>query len=188
MTMCVVLLVYIQYSGQGVVKCDAMWNNGVVHVENGGVLWCKMWNVVVEYGDVEWFDAILDMAVWCWMFEMQCGMCGVVWNVCCGIVWCAIYIWMWWCVWRGVRWNVAEMWWYDLMWIMVRCEMWCVWCDVECRNFRHGVLKMQNVWCGIWCGVECIVLVRGMLHNAKMWKVTWCEMWWCGIVVMKNVA
>ena len=37
--------------------------------------------------DVEWFDAILDMAVRCRMIvEMQCGMCGVLWNVWCGVV------------------------------------------------------------------------------------------------------
>ena len=36
---------------------------------------------------VEWFDAILDMAVRCGMMvEMQCGMCAVVWNVRRGIV------------------------------------------------------------------------------------------------------
>ena len=79
---------------------------------------------------------------------------------------------------------------------MVRCEMWC---DVECCNFRHGVMwnvtEMQNVWCGMsWCGMLC----PGMWNvlQCKMWKVIWCEMWcgivmcemWCGIVVMKNVA
>ena len=38
-----------------------------------------------------------------------------------------------------------------------------MWCDVECCNFRHGVIEMQNVR----CGMECVVLVCGMLHNAK---------------------
>ena len=66
-------------------KCgDAMWNDGV---EYGGVL---MQDVKCGCGipsDVEWFDAILDMAVRCRMIvEMQCGMCGVLWNVCCGVV------------------------------------------------------------------------------------------------------
>ena len=41
-------------------------------------------------------------------------------------------------------------------------------CNVECCNFRHGVIEMQNVRCGIWCGMECVVLVCGMLHNAKL--------------------
>ena len=43
-------------------KCgDTMWNDGVVHVEYGGVL---MQNVVCGIlSDVEWFDAILNMAV-----------------------------------------------------------------------------------------------------------------------------
>ena len=139
------------------VKCDAMWNHGVVH-EECGVLWCKMWNMAVEpiLSDVEWFDAILDM-VWCEMIvEIQCGMCAVgcvLWDS----VMC--HIWMW-CAWCGARWNgrdvewCAEMWWNDLMWIMVRCEMWC---DVECCIFRPGVMwnakyAMSNMaWCGLWC-------------------------------------
>ena len=37
-----------------------------------------------------------------------------------------------------------------------------MWCDVECCNFRHGVMwnaiEMQNVRCGIWRVVECGVL------------------------------
>ena len=34
------------------------------------------------------------------MIEIQCGVRGVVWNVCCGIVG-VIYILMWRCAWRG---------------------------------------------------------------------------------------
>ena len=37
-----------------------------------------------------------------------------------------------------------------------------MWCDVECCNFRHGVMwnatEMQNVRCGIWRVVDCGVL------------------------------
>ena len=58
---------------RSVVKCgDAMWNYGVVHVEYGGVLWCKMRNVVVEYR-VMWNG----LAVWFGMrVEKQCGTCA----------------------------------------------------------------------------------------------------------------
>ena len=123
--------------------CGMVWR----HIKHGGVMWCRM------------------------MAKMQCGMCGVLWNVCCGIVWCVIYMWMW-CAWRGVRWNVGVMWngvlrlvwWSDLVWIMVRCEMWC---DVKCCNFRHGATEMQNVRCGIWCGVEL---------NVVSWYVKCCIM------------
>ena len=44
------------------------------------------------------------------MVEMQCGMCGAVWNACCGIVRRVIYILMWRYAWRGARWNVSVMW------------------------------------------------------------------------------
>ena len=123
--------------------------------------------------------------VWNAVWDVWCGlecvlwdsvMCNLTLNVVMCLAWCEVV-----CG-RDVEWC-AEMWWYDLMRIMVRCEM-CVWCDVECRNFRHGVIKMQNVWCGIWRGVECIVPVCGMLHNAKnvesydvMWNVV---VWNCG--------
>ena len=36
--------------------------------------------------DLEWFDAILYMVSCGMMVKMQCGKCGVVWHVCCGIV------------------------------------------------------------------------------------------------------
>ena len=63
----------------GVVKCgDAMWNE-----------WCATWWCAVAKcgsgipSDVEWFDAILDMAVWCGItVEMQCGMCGTRVGMC----------------------------------------------------------------------------------------------------------
>ena len=131
------------------------------------------------------------------MVEMQCGMCGVVWNACCGIVWCVIYILMWWCAWRGARCKVGMMWngvprCGGVIWCELWCDVKCV-CGVECCSFRHGVMwnvtEMQNVWYGIWRGVEYSVLVCGMLHNARCGNLRcqWCEMW-CGIRVMKNVA
>ena len=57
---------------------------------------------------------------------------------------------------------------------MVRCE---------CCHFRHGVIKMQNVRCGIWRGVECGVLVCEMLHNARCGKLRYdvnVVVWNCG--------
>ena len=77
--------------------------------------------------------------------------------------------------------------WSDLMWIMVRCEMWCdvylkcgaMWNVAISDMVWCGTTEMQNVWCGIWHGVECGVLVCGKLL---------CELWWCRIVTMKNVA
>ena len=198
------------------------------------MVWCcdvvqsQVWNVVMRCGmwwcvviqdvkcgipsDVEWFDAVLDM-LWCGMMvEMQCGMCAVVWNVCCGIVWCAIYIWMWWGGWRGARWNVGVLWngvprcGGDLMWIMVRCEMWC---DVECCNFRHGVMWNANTQCDIEYGVvwtvvswyvECYIMQDvesyDVMWNAVVWNCgdeergtcnvlcdvrcgKWCNVLWC---------
>ena len=167
-----------------VMWCGMMWwymRNMVVCCDAR----CEMWFIP---SDVECFDAILDMVVWCGMMvEMQCGMRAV------GIVWCVVYIWMW-CAWRSEvecgrdvecvvmpvdRFDVN----YGAMWNVV----WCVCemgCNVECCNFRHGVIEMQNVWCGIWLGVECGVLVYGMLHNARCGKLQ-CdvkcggvELWW----------
>ena len=72
---------------------------------------------------------------------MQCGMCGVVWNV----LWDSgmLYLNVMYMAWCDVEWC-AEMW-SDLVGIMVRC----VKCDMERCNFRHGmmwkVIEMQNV-------------------------------------------
>ena len=38
---------------------------------------------------------------------------------------------------------------------MVRCEMWC---DVECCNFRHGVMWNANTQCDIEYGVVWTVV------------------------------
>ena len=82
---------------------------------------------------------------------------------------------------RDVEWC-AEMWWSDLMWIMVRCEMWC---QCGMLQFQTWWIEMQKVRCGIWHGVEYSVLVCGMLHNARCVKLR-SEMR-CEIAV-KNVA
>ena len=157
----------------GVVQCQtrcAMWWCDVeCWCGTRGIWWCAvMQDVKCGCGipsDVEWFDAILDMVVWCGMLvEMQCGMCGVVWNVCCGIVRCVIYIWMRWCAWRGVRCNVGVMWngvlrcggviWCEL-WSDVKCGVICMWNVMRC-----GMLQFQtscdvecdwNAKCGMWC-------------------------------------
>ena len=131
--------------------------------------------------NTEWCEMVWPRVVWCGMMvEMrQCGMCGVVWNVlwnsvmCNFIFECDVHG-----VVRGGMWAwcdlmvCVQMWWNDLMWIMVRCKMWCVMrCDVECCNFRHGAMwnaiEMQNVRGGIWRGVACGVMVCGMLHNTR---------------------
>ena len=60
---------------RGVKRDDAMWNDGVVHVEYGGVLCCDArCDVVVEYRVMwnEWFDAILDM-VGCVLCGLECA-------------------------------------------------------------------------------------------------------------------
>ena len=72
------------------------------------------------------------------MVEMQCGMCTVVWNVCCGIVMCNLYLDVMcvaWCY-VGMMWNGAP-----------RCEMWC---DQYMSNVvRCGMLQFQT-----WCRIE----------------------------------
>ena len=50
--------------------------------------------------------------------------------------------------------------------------------DVECCNFRHGVMwnvtEMQNVRCGIWRGVECCTMQDAescdVMRNAVVWN------------------
>ena len=162
------------------VKCgDAMWN-GVVHVECGGVL---MQDVECSCGipsDVEWFDARLDV-VWCRMMVLKCSVECVMWDS----VMCNLYLNVMCMVW-------CEVWWSDLMWIMVQCEIlqFQTWCDVES-------VWNANVWCGIWCGVDCGVLVCGMLHNAcgklrdakcgvelwwwRMWHMQWAVRLLCDV-------
>ena len=165
------------------VWCDVEWWWGA-----WGMCWCAvMQDVKCGCGipsDVEWFDAILDM-VWCGMrVEMQCGMCGVVWNV-----WCAIYIWMWWCAWCEVKcgcdveWEPSDsMWNYGVLW-NVMCEMLC---DVECCFFRHGVMwnaiEMQMcdveygmVWTVVSWYVECYIMQE--VESYAMWNVV---VWNCG--------
>ena len=174
---------------------DVVWNV----VMRCGMMWC-MGNMLVCC------DARCEM--WLWNTEC-CGMVwchirhGVTWNdgrnavwdVCCGIVCCVIYIWMWWCAWHGMKWNVGTMWNG-----VPRCGgvIWCeLWCDVKCgvmciRNvvpcgMSVAIIVMWNVdWnakCGIWCGVEYGVLVCGMLHNESCGKLQ-CdvkygvELWW----------
>ena len=191
--------------------CDMVWC----------YMWChamsdEVWNVVMRCGMMVWCmgnvvccDARCEMCLW------NTGWCAIVWrhirhgvmrndgwnpmwNVCCGIVGCVIYIWMWWCACCGARWNVGLMWngalrcggmiWRELLrYLYVKCgAMWnvaisdMVWCGMR--------LKCKTVWCGIWRGVDCGVLVCGM-WQCKMWNVTTgCEMRLCGIMVMKNVA
>ena len=162
-----------------VVKCgDAMWNDGVVHGEYQWCAGCKMWNGCGcgIPSNVEWFDAILDMVVWCrndgWtaVWDVWCGlecklwdggMCSLYLNVMC-MTWCEVE-----CG-RDVEWC-AEMWW----WFGVNyggCEMWCDWCGMLPQTWCDWNAA-KTVWCGIWRDVECGVLVCGMLRNARCGKL-----------------
>ena len=130
---------------------DTMWNDSVVHGEYGGVLMQDvklMWLWNTEWHGMVWrrirHNGVMRNDGWNAAWRRY-GMCGVVWNVGCGIVICNLYLnamFMAWCEVEcgpDVEWC-AEMWWCDLMWIMVRCEMWCrmlqfqTWCDVECNR------------------------------------------------------
>ena len=148
----------------GVVKCgDTMWNDGVVHVEYGGVLWCKiMRNVVMEYW-VIWFDAILDMVVWL-HFNYHSASVG---NVCCALerAPCNLYL-------NGVP-RCG-----DLMWIMVRSEMWCVMSVCEMSVVRCGMLQFQT-WCD-WNAKQVCDVEYGVVWNVVSWYVECCIMQdWC---------
>ena len=180
-----------------VVKCgDTMWNDSVVHGEYGGVLMQDvklMWLWNTEWHGMVWrrirHNGVMRNDGWNAAWRRY-GMCGVVWNVGCGIVICNLYLnamFMAWCEVEcgpDVEWC-AEMWWCDLMWIMVRCEMWCrmlqfqTWCDVEC-NRNTTYVEYGVGWNVVSWYVECCIM-----QDAKV--TMWCEMWWCGIV-MKNVA
>ena len=154
--------------GNMVVCCDArcemcLWNTG----------WCAIAWRHIRHGVMrnDGWNPVLD--VWC---GLECvlwdsGMCNLYLNVVMCMVWCVVVCGL------DVEWCV-EMWWSDLMWIVALsvCEMWC---NVECCNFRHGVM-----WNAIEMrrGVDCGVLVCGMLHIMqdvesydRMWNV---ELWW----------
>ena len=142
-------------------KCgDAMWNDGVVHVEYGGVLWrCEMlWNT--ERCGMVWRRHIRHGGV-----MRNDGLNAVCDVWCCGIVWCEIYIRM------CMAWNVGTMWngapKCDLMLNMVWCQ--CMWNVVrrECCHF-----KMLNV---VSWYVECCGRLRCDV-NVVVWKLWWWRM------------
>ena len=141
-----------------------------------GVVWGAMWAWcgMVCWDVVEWFDANYGatwnvvrcgmlqsqtwwmwlkckISVWCGIWRVvDCGVlvCGMLHNARCGklsdvVVWCKI-----------------KMWWCNVMWNMVWCEM-C--CDVECGS---GVEQLWDVDSG------CV-----------MWNMLCFEMWWCEMVV-----
>ena len=129
--------------------CHAMSDEALRNVVmRSGIMVWYMWNMVVCC------DARCEMWLWntewCGMVwrnirhgVMRNDGWNAVWDVCCGLecvlwdsVMCNLYLnvvmCMAWCEMecgRDVRWNVGVMWngepRCDLMWIMVRCEMWC---------------------------------------------------------------
>ena len=127
----------------------------------GMMVWCMGNMVVCRYARCE---------MWLWNTEW-CGMVwrhirhGVMWNDgwnavwdgCCGIERCVIYIWKWLCAWRGMRWNVDTTWngvprCGGVIW----CESWCMWNVVRCGI---SVAISDMAWCGMWlkckmCDVE----------------------------------
>ena len=52
------------------------------------------------------------------------------------------------------------------------------WCDVECDKCKMCDVEHGVVWTVVSWYAECYI----------MQDIESCEMWWCGIVVMKNVA
>ena len=110
------------------------------------------WNTV---WDVWWWDSVM------WNLYLNVAMC-MAWNVgmmCHGVPRCG-----------AVEWFDVNAAWCQCVWNVVRCE---------CCQFKHGVIEMQNVWCGTWRGV----LVCGMLHNTRCGKLR-CDVnvvvWNCG--------
>ena len=149
--------------------CDVEWWCGA-----WGIRWCadarcEMWLWNTEWCGTVWHHIKHGGVMREWWFKSSVG-CVLWFEMCCGIVWCVIYIWML-CAWCGARCGhdvewCAEMWWSDLMWITVRCEMWCY---VECG---WNACVMWNIAC---CG---------MLHNTTCGKLR-CdakcggmELWW----------
>ena len=158
------------------------------------MVWCYMW-----------CHAKLDEVLW--NVVMRCGMMvGYMWNmvVCrdakCGLwntEWCAIYIWIWWCSWRGVRWNEGMLWysvptgvverfvvnygamWNVVMWNVAISEMVplkCKMCDVE----------YCMVWNMVSWYVECCIMQDVAESYDVMWNVVknvayamCCEIVWC---------
>ena len=162
-------------------KCgDAMWN---MFGTRGTwcVLWRKMWKYGAMLNGVTRY-AMLHVTWWCdAMVEMQCGRCGVVWNVvCCRTVVSCVIRWfvefifecsdvqgemLTWC--GMVCGDVVEQFDvnYGVMWTVVSCV--CkMWCDMECCNFRQRDVEWCDVehdWnaktCDVWYGVECCISV-----------------------------
>ena len=68
-----------------------------------------------------------------------------------------------------------------------------VWCEVEYVGMKwsNGVPRCGMIWSELWCDGSCAMCMWNVVQCCIMQDVEsyeWCEMWWCGIVVMKNVA
>ena len=154
-----------------------MWNDGVVHGEYGGVLWCKMCRCL-------WNTECCGMA---WRHRH----CGMMWNdgwIAVRAVWCALEcapIWMW-CSWRGARWDVGVMWNGVPRCGGAICELRC---DMECYSFRHGVMQnvieTQNVRCDERYGVVSWYVNCCIMQDVECYDVILNVVWNCGV---KNVA
>ena len=157
------------------VKCGVMcmWNV----VRCGMRSKCKMcdveygvlWTVVSRY--VEGYR-MQDEFLWCEMWW-----CGIVMKEVAYSMWCVIVVWyqMWKMMHRVVMSDVVvwcktiKMWWCNVMWNMVWCEM-C--CDVE-RGCGVEWCEMwtMSVWCEICCALRC--------GGVKWWWETDCGVMWC---------
>ena len=161
---------------------EVLWNV----VMRCGMWWCAvMQDVKCGCGipsDVVWFDAIVMLndgwnAVWdVWCGGLECVlwdsvMCNLYFSECGdvhGVVWGGMWEWC-----GMVHRDVVEW----LMWIMVRCEMWCdvsvceMWCDVQCCNFRHGVIEMRDVEYGVVWNVVSWYVACCLMQNVESYDV-----------------
>ena len=81
-----------------------------------------------------------------------------------------------WCVverGRDVEWC-TEMWWSELMWIIVRCEMRCD-VYVKCGVMWNAAIS-DRVWCGMRFKYKMCDVEYGVLGNVVSWYMECCIM------------
>ena len=182
--------------------CGMVWCCDVVQ--------CQVWNVVIRRGMVAWgmwWCADARCEIWLWNTEW-CGMVwrqirhGVMrndgWNTVLNVLWdsavCNLYLnvvmsivvrgGMW--AWCGmVCWDVVE--WFDVLWCDVKCDVY-----VKCGAMWNVAIS-DMVWCGMRLKCKMCDVEYGVMWTVVSWYVE-CyimqdvEMWWWGIVLMKNVV